>query len=52
MPICHLAGPAGRAAHADAFSIDAQFDIRGYYGAAKLRHQALIEVKPNCRIQV
>ena len=52
MPICNLAEPAGHAAHADAFSIDAQFEIRGYYGAAKLRHQALIEVKPNRRIQV
>jgi len=52
MPIRHLAGPAGRAAHADAFSIEAQFDIRGYYRAAKLRHRALTDVKPNRSIQV
>jgi hypothetical protein len=36
------------AAHAIEFSIGEQFDIRDHPGAAKLQHQALIEVKPNC----
>ncbi len=52
MPNCHLTGLAARAAHADAFSLGAQFSIQGHHGAVKLRHQALIEVKPNCRMRV
>jgi hypothetical protein len=31
MPICHLVGPAGRAAHAVEFLIGEQFDIRGHH---------------------
>ena len=52
MPICHVAGPAGRAADVVEFSIGEQFDIRGHHGAMKLERQALIEVKPNCRMRV
>jgi len=52
MPICHLAGPAGRAADAVGFSIGEQYDIRGHHRATKLERQTLIEVKPNCRMRV
>jgi hypothetical protein len=47
MPICHLAGPAGRAADAVEFSSGEPYDIRGRHEATKLERQTLIEVKPN-----
>ena len=52
MPIGHVAGPAGRAVDAVAFSIGEQYDIRGHHRATKLERQALIEVKPNGRMRV
>jgi len=52
MPNCHLAGPFDRAAHIVEFSIGEQFDIRDQHRAAKLQRQALIEVKPLCRMRV
>jgi len=36
MPICHVTGPAGRAADAVEFTIGEPFDIRGHHGATKL----------------
>jgi len=52
MPICHPAGPAGRAEDAVEFSIGEQYDIRGRHEATKLERQTLIEVKPHGRMRV